>query len=222
MLKTSQTNLVHETGLDQKKDFLQELTEKRFLQLDNLLTAETCQLLSKRIHILQSAGKLKECDLCPLSQWIYGDDCFAEVHKFFCEQLSSLFGIELVATFNAVRFYSQKATLPKHIDREACEFSLSVPIDYSGDELWPIYLSEEKQEAQGIPISLKKGDGIMLQGAKVYHWRKPLKNQWQIQAFFFFVDAAGEFKDQAGDIIERYPQQKSNGLEIKSGSFSIS
>lgn len=213
MLKASQTNLESATGVGQETGLAHELAEKRFVQLDNLLTAETCQLLSKRVHILQSAGKLKECDLCPLSQWVYGDDCFAEVHQFFCEKLSSLFGIELVATFNAVRLYSQNATLPKHIDREACELSLSIPIDYSGDELWPIYLSEEKQEAQGNPISLKIGDGIVLQGAKVYHWRKPLKNQWQIQAFFFFVDATGEFKEQAGDIIERYPQQESTASE---------
>lgn len=189
----------------------QELADKRYVQLNNLLTAETCQLLSKRIHILQSTGKLKYCDLCPASQWIYSDACYAEVHQLFCEQLSALFGIELIATFNAVRLYSQNATLPIHRDREACEFSLSIPIDYQGDQIWPIYLSDEKQEEQGKFVSLKIGDGIMLQGSKLYHWRKPLENQWQIQAFFFFVDAAGEFKAEVGDIIERYPQQKSNG-----------
>ncbi len=202
------------TGLDLLTGLAQELSNKRFVQLDKLLTPETCQLLSKRIHILQSADKLKKCGLCPLSQWVYGDDCFAEVHQFFCEQLSSLFGIELVATFNAVRLYSQNATLPKHIDREACEFSLSIPIDYQGDEVWPIYLSEEKQAKQGHAVSLKIGDGVMLQGAKVYHWRKPLKNQWQIQAFFFFVDAAGDFKAQAGDIIERYPENQSKSSNL--------
>ena len=215
MLKHSQTDInqeissVRKTGLVQKTGLAQELADKRFVQLDNLLTPETCQLLSKRIHILRSAGKLKECDLCPSSQWVYGDDCFAEVHKLFCEQLSTMFGIELIASFNAVRLYSQNATLPKHRDREACEFSLSVTIDYQGDELWPIYLSKEKQEEEGIPVSLKIGDGVMVQGPKVYHWRNPLKNQWQIQAFFFFVDAAGEFKSQAGDIIERYPENES-------------
>lgn len=213
MLEHSETDLIKETGLAQKDSSIKEtklakeLADKRFVRLNDLLTPETCQLLSNRVHILKKAGKLKVCDLCPLSQWVYGDDCFSEVHQFFCAQLSSLFGIELIATFNAVRLYSQNATLPKHRDREACEFSLSIPIDFQGDELWPIYLSQEKQEEPGIPISLKVGDGIMLQGAKMYHWRKPLKSQWQIQAFFFFVDAAGEFTEQAGDIIERYPEQ---------------
>lgn len=197
MLKNSLTNMG------------QALSKQRFVQLDKLLSLETCQLLSKRIRILQTAGKLKKCDQCPSSQWVYEDACYTEVHKLLCEQLSAQLGIELIATFNSVRLYSNNATLPKHRDREACEFSLSVSIDYAGDEIWPIHLSDKEQDEQGHAISLAIGDGVILQGAKVYHWREPLKSQWQIQAFFFFVDAAGEFKAYAGDIIDKYPKQKS-------------
>ena len=186
----------------------QELFEQRFVQLQGLLSLETCQLLSKRIHILQSAGRLKDCDFCPPSQWIYGDACFDEVHKLLSEQLSQLLGIELKPSFNSVRLYSNGATLPKHIDRDACEFSLSIPIDYAGDEVWPIYLAQTEQDQRGQAIFLETGDALVLQGTKVYHWRKPLKNQWQIQAFFFFVDAVGEYRDHTGDVIDKYPQEK--------------
>jgi hypothetical protein len=196
MLKNSLTNIG------------EALSKQQFVQLDELLLPETCQLLSKRIHILQTAGKLKKCDQCPSSQWVYEDACYAEVHKLLSEQLSKLLGIELIATFNAVRLYSHRANLPKHRDREACEFSLSVPIDYAGDEQWPLCLADKQEDELGHAVSLAIGDGVMLQGAKVYHWRRPLKNQWQIQAFFFFVDAAGEFKDYAGDIIDKYPKQE--------------
>ncbi len=193
--------------VDAAPSLAEELSERQFVQIDKLLTRETCQLLSKRIQILQSAEKLKKCDQCPDSQWVYEDACYAEVHKLLSEQLSGLLGIELIATFNAVRLYTHKANLPKHRDRDACEYSLSVPIDYSGNELWPLYLADNEQDEQGHSVSLKIGDGVMMQGANLYHWRKPLKNQWQIQAFFFFVDATGEFKAHAGDIIDKYPKE---------------
>ncbi len=181
--------------------------DRHYLEIKPALVAETCQLLSQRVWALSKSGKLMDCPVCVASSWAYGDEFFEEVHKELCQQLSKYLGIKLLTSFNCVRFYPEHEVLEKHIDREAAEFSMSITVDFKGEEEWPIYFSENEDSGEEIKVSLNTGEAVLFQGSKLYHWRKPLKNQWQIQAFFFFVDADGQYKGHKADAIS-YPKRQ--------------
>jgi len=182
----------------------QQLIEQHYLEFNNLLPRSTCQLLSQRVNKLWRQGDLLDCEQCSNSVWAYDDNLFLEVQKILRESLSKALGINLLSSFSSVRRYPQGEVLEKHLDRDAAEFVVSLCIDYDGNEIWPLYITNEKSDPVGNLISLDIGDGVLFQGNKLYHWREALENQWQIQAFFFFVDADGVHKEHEGDVINKY------------------
>jgi hypothetical protein len=188
----------------------QSLYDNQFINFEKILPVQTCQLLSQRIQFLHTNNQLMECEQCPSSQWVYEDLCFKEIHQYLCEYLQPILGVHLKASFCCTRLYFQNATLPTHKDREASEFAMSITIDFKGKEIWPIYLSKQKQEnanTQKTKVLLNIGDSTLMLGHEVYHWREPLKNIWQTQALFFFVDGNGSNTSHIDDKVDKYAYQ---------------
>ena len=183
-----------------------KVCEQYFVPFENALSKETCQILSKRVLNLLASGDLLKCEQCSDSLWAYDDPLFVEVHEFLQIHLSELLGINLLKSFSSVRYYPKGEILEKHIDREAAELVLSLTIDFKGNQKWPIYLEAESINSPTHKIQLGIGDAVLFRGCKLFHWREPLENEWQIQAFFFFVDAEGQYKEHAGDMINKYKE----------------
>jgi hypothetical protein len=182
----------------------QQLRAQKFLRFNNALPFDTCQILSTRVQTLLASGSLKKCEQCLSSHWAYDDPLYVEVHQLLRTILSERLGINLLTSFSSVRYYPHGETLSKHLDRDAAELVLSLTIDYEGNSIWPLNLQLEAENSPVNEIILARGDAVLFSGSQLYHWREPLENQWQIQAFFFFVDADGPFKDHAGDMINKY------------------
>ncbi|MGX5200391.1 hypothetical protein [Aliikangiella sp. IMCC44632] len=191
-------------AVSHNSQFQNEFCENNFLVIKNALPLNICQLLSKRIAMLAAEKQLMDCEQCPMSHWAYDDPAFVEVQQSLRLSLSQLTGIELLNSFNSVRRYPQGEVLTKHTDRDAAEIVLSVVIDYAGTQHWPLYLQALADESPVNEIVLGQGDAVLFRGSKLYHWRESLANEWQIQAFFFFVDSNGDFKAHAGDMINKY------------------
>jgi hypothetical protein len=98
-------------------------------------------------------------------------------------------GLSLLPTYSYLRIYETGAVLAKHRDRHACEVSASLTIGYDAPELWPLWL-----ESNGQPrsIMLQPGDMLLYKGRDLPHWREAFQGRYWIQAFFHYVDAAGE------------------------------
>jgi hypothetical protein len=99
-------------------------------------------------------------------------------------------GLELFPTYSYYRVYRNGDELKHHVDRPACEISVTLAFCYSYDDSkyqWPIWVD-------GTPIYLKPGDMAIYRGLDLDHWRDPLEypeNVWQVQAFLHYVDKNG-------------------------------
>ena len=107
-------------------------------------------------------------------------------------------GLSLYPTYSYYRVYRPGANLLKHKDRSACEISCTVCFNYDYDDSnynWPIYMEDTK-------VVQKPGDLVIYRGCELSHWRDPFdygKDCWQVQGFFHYVDANGEFADEKWD-----------------------
>jgi len=107
-------------------------------------------------------------------------------------------GLSLIPTYSFYRVYRNGDELVNHTDRPSCEISATICFNYSYSEdeySWPIYMD-------GNPIGLLPGDMAIYRGCDLKHWRDPMDppgDDWQVQAFFHFVDANGPYTEYKFD-----------------------
>jgi hypothetical protein len=121
--------------------------------------------------------------------------------RFFHRQIAATLGViageDLKPSYAYMASYLSGAELKKHTDREQCEFSVTLCLDFSPEpELatpWPIQLdtpSGKVRVLQGI------GDGLAYRGTKLPHYRAMLgEGQSSTSIFFHYVG-----KDFAGSL----------------------
>jgi hypothetical protein len=100
------------------------------------------------------------------------------VARFFHYQLaaavSQVAGAPVKPSYVYVAAYQGGAELPKHKDREQCEYSLSLCIDHSPPDRegsWPLFL--ETNEDATIVLQ-RIGEGVVYKGRDIAHYREPL------------------------------------------------
>lgn len=93
-------------------------------------------------------------------------------------------GKTLYPTYSYARIYCKGSKLERHIDRESCEYSVTVCLD-NNPYPWAIYM-------EGEAVTLNVGDIIVYQGLVSDHWREELLKDTEIvQCFLHYVDANG-------------------------------
>jgi hypothetical protein len=110
--------------------------------------------------------------------------------------------------------YVNGETLPKHTDRPACQYSVSLCLGMDGDP-WPIFMAKPADEVSGEPymspdgsnrfmmqpsaVNLRAGDGVLYLGMDMVHYREAFEGKWQAQVFLHWVDADGPHANQKYD-----------------------
>jgi hypothetical protein len=121
------------------------------------------------------------------------------VARFFHHQirttLSAIAGQELKPSYVYMASYLSGAELRKHTDREQCEFSVTLCLDFCPEPAletpWPIRLDTA---AGAIAVHQALGDGLAYRGTQVPHYRDVLGDgQTSTSIFFHYVaeDFAG-------------------------------
>lgn len=108
---------------------------------------------------------------------------------------------ELLPTYAFSRLYCNGNTLEKHIDREACEVSVTIQLGRSHHYAWPIYV-------KGTRYDLAEGDGVLYYGCEAEHWRDACDGPpgyYSGQLFLHYVRKNGAYANQAGDPTNRTP-----------------
>jgi alkylated DNA repair dioxygenase AlkB len=83
------------------------------------------------------------------------------------------------------RIYYNGATLGKHVDREGLDLTLSVCTFSNIETSWPLYVEVKPGVVKSFET--KPGDGALIMGTKMPHWRNPLvceNTQMVIQSFY--------------------------------------
>ena len=117
------------------------------------------------------------------------------VARFFHHQIanavSAIVGEAIKPSYVYLASYLSGAELKKHIDREQCEFSVTLCLDFSPEpELatsWPLRLDTDKGT---VTVYQALGDGLVYRGTKMPHYRDVLaEGHSSTSIFFHYVPA---------------------------------
>jgi hypothetical protein len=129
-------------------------------------------------------------------------------HLSLTPLMSKLVGSEVKPSYCYAASYREGADLKPHVDREACEYSFSLQIDYEpapvdGVSPWPLCLSTRKlnkdhdnrhslewsdfppNEETERAVHLRNGDCLAYRGRELAHYRSPLPEGHKSTSLFF-------------------------------------
>jgi hypothetical protein len=110
--------------------------------------------------------------------------------RFFHHQITNIVNLilpqKVKPTYCFVSIYNEGAVLPKHKDREQCEWNISLLLNMepedSAENSWPFYIEDTNQVHE---VNLGIGDAVIYPGSKLYHWRNKLPDKHKALIFFF-------------------------------------
>lgn len=112
-------------------------------------------------------------------------------HQNITAILSAVAGEELKPSYVYMASYRSGAELKKHTDREQCEFSITLCLDFSPEPMletsWPIRLDTPTGTVTAYQAL---GDGLAYRGTRLPHYRTPLSEGKTSTSIFFHYVAA--------------------------------
>jgi hypothetical protein len=117
------------------------------------------------------------------------------VARFFHHQMAATLSLiaeePIIPSYVYFASYLSGAELRKHTDREQCEFSVTLCLDFSPEPAlstpWPISLDTNKGT---VTVYQAIGDGLVYRGTQLPHYRGPLsEGQTSASIFFHYVPA---------------------------------
>lgn len=124
--------------------------------------------------------------------------------------IGKLTGHDIIPTFDYFRLYREGDICRIHSDRPACQHAVSLTLDYSDGECWPLEIGrysvqsyhplQEHWEKDHSSIEMAIGDAVVYQGLRYPHGRTiPNPNAWSAHLFLCYVDRAGPYRNEAFD-----------------------
>src|SRR5215469_3911846 len=115
-------------------------------------------------------------------------------HQQIAPVLSTVAEQPLKPSYVYLASYLSGAELKKHVDREQCEFSITLCLDFSPEPEvatpWPICLDTV---AGQVRVYQALGDGLAYRGTRLPHYREKLgRGQTSTSIFFHYVSAGFE------------------------------
>ena len=103
-------------------------------------------------------------------------------------EVSKLCGEEVLPTYVYSIVYKNNSELIRHVDRDACDISLTINLQKDVD--WPICI--KKPNGEEVCVELNPGDAVIYFGCDTEHWRpNKFKGQNFVQTFMHYVRANG-------------------------------
>lgn len=137
----------------------------------------------------------------PYAPSLYNQTEFNKVQIKLMSKIEKETNLKLYPTYNYSRIYNKKSILEPHIDRPACEISITMNVGYEGDYNWPIWIKDN--HGKNHEVFLEPGDALIYKGCENYHWREPADDRvkCQLQVFLHYVDQDGPYSDAIFDKI---------------------
>jgi hypothetical protein len=112
-------------------------------------------------------------------------------HRQITDTLSEVVGEPLKPSYVYLASYLSGAELKKHTDREQCEFSVTLCLDFAPEPVretpWPIQLDTPSGQ---VTVYQALGDGLAYRGTQLPHYRTVLpEGQTSTSIFFHYVRA---------------------------------
>lgn len=157
----------------EQKGFLPREVTKNLTTLFNRATAKNSEI---------DGGKCDE---------VNNDPAFDLLLDILTPAMSELLNEELVPTYSFARRYYKNAGLRRHTDRNSCYLTVSITLENSNDEPWPLFVEVDNME---IGTASNVGDLVVLKGQEITHWREPLTSKSHLQLFLHYVPNSSKYK----------------------------
>jgi hypothetical protein len=170
-----------DTLLHQRDRMLEQAGEmfraKGYVPLTGLIHPFHIAALRRYFRFLIRTGAIRLGDRqSPLRYVAYNEPVARFFHRQIANTLRAVAGEPLKPSYVYMASYLSSAELKKHTDREQCEFSITLCIDFSPEpELetpWPILL--ETPDGKVI-VHQAIGDGLAYRGTHLPHYRNKLR-----------------------------------------------
>jgi len=169
-----------------------EFQEKGYVPIGNLIHPFSLAALRRYYRHAIRRGAIRLGDEHVPRRYVAHNDSVARFfHRQIAHAVSAIVGEAIKPSYVYLASYLSGAELKKHTDREQCEFSVTLCLDFSPEpELatsWPIRLDTPEGT---VAVYQALGDGLLYRGTKVPHYRYVLpKGYTSTSIFFHYVPA---------------------------------
>ena len=162
-----------------------------FKLIKNFFTQKELDIFSVYCYNKLDHDKDYKLDIQSFSPAWYNDPLMNSILYLKLSKVELESKLKLYPTYAYWRYYVFGGTLKKHLDRPACEVSVTACIKKYDD--WPIVV-------EGVSFELKEGDAVLYSGCDQEHGRPGVyKGDGIAQVFLHYVNQIGPNKYHAYD-----------------------
>ena len=169
-----------------------QFREKGYVPVGNLIHPFNLAALRRyyRQAVRRRAIPLGD-EQCPLRYGVHNESVARFFHHQIAKALGAIVGEAIKPSYVYSASYLSGAELKKHMDRQQCEFSVTLCLDFSPEPeiatSWPILLDT----VEGVvTVYQALGDGLVYRGTRVPHYRNILAaGHMSTSIFFHYVPA---------------------------------
>ncbi|THD37830.1 MAG: hypothetical protein E7773_02300 [Sphingomonas sp.] len=170
-----------------------DFRDRGYAVVRNIVDAQQCRFVRAAMDASERTGRLHHATaVVPQGALNEYSPVGAEALLLHCRPaFEAIAGRALLPAYGFWRIYGNGAELRRHVDRNACEVSASLPIFAEpAGEAWPIHVAG--LDGADASVALSPGDAILYQGCNIPHWRDAFPGERQYQVFLHYVYADGD------------------------------
>lgn len=187
-----------------------------FIIIKDFLSIDQCTRMSDYLDNLHLQDlSLPPDNQCVLSPAFYG--VFNNESTVFLPRIEKVINKTLFPTYTYARIYHHNEILLPHIDREECEYSFTLTLKIDKTP-WMFYIQSNDNVRE---VELFPGDILIYKGLDHLHWRMPLQNNFQYQAFFHYVDQNGPYANKKYDGRSKFASNQESIDELKRKKYVL-
>jgi len=170
---------------------IKELLENNYIVVPNFIEKDNAIKLSNEFKLYSEKNSLVGDSQVENSHSKYDYISFLELLCEKTPEVSRIIGETVLPTYSYARVYKHGNILPPHVDRKACEISLTVNLDC--DIIWDIWISTPTGEKRSIKLG--PGDAMIYLGCAATHWREEFNGEFCSQVFLHYVRSRGPYSN---------------------------
>ena len=167
--------------------------QQRYIVVDNLIADLMCRTLTLYARANQTYRPQIGDVFTNKSHCVYGDFLMESLLESLRPRIERFTQLSLIPTYSYYRVYAAGDELKSHVDRPACEISVSLCLgyDYQGtDYKWALTMGPTE-------LVQHPGQGVIYRGLEVPHSRPIMHapdGSWHAQVFLHYVEKGGKFE----------------------------
>lgn len=169
-----------------------------YVVIPNFVDIQSISTISKYLENSLNRGQLSGSD--GMSSYCkYADPLIEVLLNNHTNTVGEIVGKDLSPTYSYARVYLKSDELNPHIDRPACEYSVTVNVASEGQP-WPFFLEDLK--GQKREVILNPSDAVIYKGCEVVHWREPMSltsTTLNVQFMLHYIETQGKFANYKFD-----------------------